>query len=62
MIQNPVHYNDPIFGFSLEAEKWFAYSTGYFVWDCWIAIRNFEGFAFVYHGFTCLILCFAVYR
>lgn len=62
MIQEPVHYNDPIFGYSLQAEKWFAYSTGYFIWDCWIAIRNYEGLAFVYHGFNCLVLCFAVYR
>ena len=78
VVFDPHHYNDPVFAYSSNAEWWLSYSFGYFIWsvlvalipslihnpfrDCFIVFRNYEGFAFIYHGFNCLFLCMAVFR
>lgn len=35
---------------------------GFFLWDCYIVVRNNDGFAFAFHAIMCLVLNLSVMR
>ena len=49
---------DPVFGFSPRAQRAYAFSCAFFIWDAMVCLRDRWGFGFVCHAVACTF-CYA---
>ena len=49
---------DPVFGFSPRAQRAYAFSCAFFIWDAMVCLRDRWGFGFVCHAVACSF-CYA---